>query len=153
MVKLAREMDELASDVVVCGKAPTTSPCGKLWRATSLLLCSLRYVGELCLCLVSARLSASPVSTCCVALCVVSGHGRGVSSVAHSLPQFFLHVVQSALGGPLVNSFRFYGLLHRHRSKRVIIQKGEPHERNPCAPSFEEQHLGKPHNKQFVTAK
>ena len=133
------------------------------------------------LCLVSARLSASPVSTCCVALCVVSAclsaspvstccvapvfgqctlvgvssvnllrgnvHGQctlvGVSSVdvmrgacvwsvhacrrlqcqlvawhcawyqgtaasspvsPHSLSQLFLHVVQSALGGTLVNS-------------------------------------------------
>ena len=69
--------------------------------------------------LVSARFLASPVSSCCVALRMVSRHGRGVSSVAHNLPQFFLHVVQSALGGPLVNSFRFYGLLHRRRSKRV----------------------------------
>ena len=34
-----------------------------------------------------------------------------------------------------------------------IIQKGEPHERNPCAPGFEEQHLTKPHDKQIVTAK
>ena len=73
--------------------------------------------------LVSARLLASPVSGCCVALRMVSSHGRGVSSVAHSLPQFFLHVVQSALGGLLVNSFRFYGLLHRHRSKRVKRKK------------------------------
>ena len=34
-----------------------------------------------------------------------------------------------------------------------IIQEGEPHERNPCAPGFEEQHLRKPHDKQIVTAK
>ena len=41
-----------------------------------------------------------------------------------SLLQFFLHVVQSALGGPLVNSLlSFYGLLHRHRSKRVRRRK------------------------------
>ena len=57
--------------------------------------------------LVSARLLASPVSSCCVALLMVSRRGRGVSSVAPSLPHFFLHVFQSALGGPLVNSFRF----------------------------------------------
>ena len=57
--------------------------------------------------LVSAHLLASPVSSCCVALIMVSRRGRGVSSVAPSLPRFFLHVVQSALGGPLVNSFRF----------------------------------------------
>ena len=36
---------------------------------------------------------------------------------------------------------------------RGINQKGESHERNPCAPSFEEQHLRKRHNKQIVTAK
>ena len=34
-----------------------------------------------------------------------------------------------------------------------IIQKGEPHEQNPCAPGFEEQHLRKPHDKQVVQAK
>ena len=38
--------------------------------------------------LVSARLLASPVSGCCVALLMVSRRGRGVSSVAPSLPHF-----------------------------------------------------------------
>ena len=38
--------------------------------------------------LVSARLLASPVSSCCVALRMVSRLGRGVSTVAHSLPRF-----------------------------------------------------------------
>ena len=63
------------------------------------------------LCLVSARFAASPVS----------------HTVCHS---FFLHVVLSALGGPLVSSFRLYGLLHRHRSQRVKRKK------EPISPYF-----------------
>ena len=76
------------------------------------------------LCLVSACSSASPVSTCCVALCMVSGHGRGVS--------------QSALGGTLVNSLlRFYCLLHRHRSKPLARLCGVPTRQNSVTTSFE----------------
>ena len=41
----------------------------------------------------------------------------------------------------------------RERQFGGIIQKGKPHERNPSAPGFEEQHLRKPHDKQIVTAK
>ena len=48
---------------------------------------------------------------------------RGVSSLEEA-SSVSLHVVQSALGGTLVNSLlRFYGLLHRHRSKRVKRKK------------------------------
>ena len=41
----------------------------------------------------------------------------------------------------------------RKRQSGGIIQKGEPHERNPCAPSFEKKHLRKPNDKQIVPAK
>ena len=48
---------------------------------------------------------------------------RGVSS----LDEVSSHVVQSALGGTLVNSLlRFWGLLHRHRSMRVKRKKEDP---------------------------
>ena len=44
---------------------------------------------------------------------------------------------------------------NRERKKKSggIIQKGEPHERNPCAPCFEKKHLRKPHDKQICTNK
>ena len=48
---------------------------------------------------------------------------RSVSSLEEA-SSVSLHVVQSALGGTLVNSLLpFYGLLHRHRSKRVKRKK------------------------------
>ena len=50
--------------------------------------------------LVSARLLASPVSSCCYAW------SRRLQCRTQ-FASFFVHVVQSALGGPLVNSFRF----------------------------------------------
>ena len=50
--------------------------------------------------LVSARLSESPVSTCCVALCMVSRHGRGVSSVAIQFASVFLACCPVSLGRP-----------------------------------------------------
>ena len=41
----------------------------------------------------------------------------------------------------------------RKRQSGGIIQEGEPYERNPCAPGFEDQQMRKPHDKQIVTAK
>ena len=78
------------------------------------------------LCLVSARLSASPRCRLVAWHCAWCQGTAAASAVSpHSLSQFLLHVVQSALGGTLVNSLLrfFYGLLHRHRSKRVKRKK------------------------------
>ena len=36
---------------------------------------------------------------------------------------------------------------------RGVIQKGEPHERNPCAPKLRKEHLRKPQDKKNVPAK
>ena len=127
MVKLAREMDELASDVVVHGMVPQrrllAASCGERCLsccAPSYLLVSLACVGSVHAC---RRLQCRRDAWHC-AWC----HGMVAASPVspHSLSQFFLHVVLSALGGTLVNSLlRVYGLLHRHRSKRVNRKKKE----------------------------
>ena len=111
-------MDELASDVVVYGMVPQrrllAASCGERCLSCCApfdMLVSLACVWSVhacrrlqCrrdawrLCLVSACLSAFPVSTCCVALCVVSGHGRGVSRVATQFVPVFLACCPVCLG-------------------------------------------------------
>ena len=70
---------------------------------------------------------------------------RGLPSLRGGFLRVFLHVDQSALGSTLVNSLlRFYGLLHRHRSKRVKRKKesssSKSHGSSPLTNQREDTH-------------
>ena len=121
MLKLAREMDELASDVVVSGTVPQrrllAASCGERCLSCCApfdMLVSLACVWSVHEC----RLVAWHCAWC---------QGMvAASPVSHTVcPSFSCMLSSQPWEAPLVNSFRFYGLLHRHRSIRVKRRKNE----------------------------